>query len=135
MEKEKLALIEANQKVLNLPQNLLITPAIVARGVSVPKERGICLWRSKDGEMVYIGVGNGEKGLSGSINGNHLSPGYSKSFFRIKVARELGLDIGRECVEFILENFRIAFLPNPDKHFSEAAEKLLIAVFRPKYNA
>jgi hypothetical protein len=30
---------------------------------------------------------------------------------------------------------RIALLPNPDKHFSEAAEKLLIAAFRPKNNA
>jgi hypothetical protein len=67
--------------------------------------------------------------LSGRINGNHLSPGYSKSVFRIKVAREFGLDIGREWVEFILENFRKAFLPNPDKHFSEAAEKLLRAAF------
>jgi hypothetical protein len=136
MKNESLTLVEANQKVLKLSQDLLSTHTIVVRGVSFPKEPGIYLWRSREDErIVYVGVGNGNNGLSGRIKGNHLSPGYKKSVLRIKVSKEYSLNIGLECIKFISENFRIGFLPYPNKHVSEAAEKLLIAAFRPKYNA
>jgi hypothetical protein len=135
MEKEEEILIGVNQKAFKISKDLLSTAAIVARGGSFPKQRGIYLWRSMDGEIVYIGVGNGEKGLKGRIGDQHLCKSYRKSVFRIKISTEYEIDIGHECIEYILDNFKIAFLPYPDKYFSEAAEKLLIAAFRPKYNA
>lgn len=135
MEQEELTVNEINQKVLKLSIDLINTPTSDSRVVSFPKDKGIYIWRAKGGEVIYIGVGNGRNGLSGRIKDNHLAPGYSKSVFRIKVAKEYGLEIGRECVEFICDNFRIAFVPYPDKYLNEAAEALLIAAFRPKYNA
>ena len=134
MEHQKL--IAINQEILKLAQNLLKTPIVDASSASFHKQRGFYLWRSlEDGKIVYVGVGNGKDGLYGRIKGQHLASSYTKSVFRIKVAREFGLDVGRECVDFICKNFKVAFLSYPEKHVNDAAEKILIAAFRPTYNA
>ena len=129
-------LIEINQEILKLAQNLLKTPIVDASSASFPKQRGFYLWRSiEDEKIVYIVVGNGQNGLYGRIRSQHLASSYSKSVFRIKVAKEFRIDVRQECVDFICMNFKVAFLSYPEKHVNDAVEKILIAAFRPTYNA
>lgn len=127
--------------------NLLNTaarPAFCIEPRSVPKDWGVYLWKCvRSGEVVYIGSAVGQWGLYQRIVQNHLCAGYWKkqkgeeqSVFRKAVAVDADLRPGAECVDYIKQNFCIAWLvcPEDSKETIKDAEGRLIAKLRPKYN-
>jgi hypothetical protein len=124
--------------------NAVARPVATLDRKSVPRVRGIYLWRClKTEEPVYVGIAVGEWGLYQRIAQQHLLPGYWKkregkeqSVFREKVAADAGVRPGAECVAFIEQHFTLGFLECPQypKETIEAAEKLMIAAVKPKFN-
>jgi hypothetical protein len=103
----------------------------------IPKDRGIYFWSCKDtGEVDYVGVALGKRGLKQRIASQHLRSSYIKSVFRIKISDEHKIDLGAESANFIRERYNLSYLPcpNAEKISLRIAELLLIATFRPKYN-
>ncbi len=131
---------KATDQVRRISEDLLgavqMDTATVAKD-SVQPLRGIYIWRFKsDGSLAYIGVGLGKKGLHQRIIGQHLSPSYTKSVFRKAIERQDGVGPGRDSVQFIRSRFTLAFVICSEEtpEIVKAAEALLIAALRPKYN-
>jgi hypothetical protein len=89
----------------------------------------------QDKSPVYVGTALGKRGLNGRIVGQHLRPSYLQSVFRKAVERFERKDV-RESANFIREHFTIAMMECPvdEPRIILAAEAVLIAVLRPKYN-
>jgi len=106
----------------------------------VPREHGVYIWRrAKTGRPAYVGSATGKKGLYGRIIEQHLRPSYTKSSFRNAVRADVApnkpLDERENSVKFVGRNFTLAWYECPDdSRLALAAEALLIAALKPKYN-
>ncbi len=102
--------------------------------VSIPKETGVYLWRSKiDNNIVYVGRALGKRGLHQRIIRQHLAPSYSQSVLKRRIAEENNLSI-LEATDFLKEHFTLAFLPIAQLNIAKLTEMLLINEYQPKYN-
>lgn len=115
----------------------------VRKELSVPKIKGIYLWRERrSGKIVYVGTTLGKEGLWERIVKQHLNPSYKKtrkeekSVLRKAIVEERKISAGKECVEWIKKNLLLSFQPckKVRKIIGSVAEKILIAEYRPRYN-
>jgi len=134
-------LSDANSRIVRICQQLLEADVMDKSELDngkVPKERGIYLWRHKEDESAayYVGVALGERGLKGRIIGQHLRPSYEQSVFRKAIVKYSGVNSRDESVDYIKKHFTLALAACPDQEPAVilAAEALLIAALRPKFN-
>jgi len=131
---------QESERAISVSQRLLQVPPLDGGEITkqvIPPVRGIYLWRLKNSEeIVYVGVALEVFGLRRTIEGQDLMPSYQKSTFRGKVASEYRLKLGPKSVQFILDNYALAYLPCPDEVpvTLRLAQLLLIAACGPKYN-
>ena len=136
----KAGLLSTVQRVMALCTDLLDVVPSAAHSIggdSVPRVAGVYIFRFlANEEPAYVGRAIGEEGLYQRIVTQHLRPSYRKSVFRIAIAKDTAVGTGGESVDFILQRFSLAFVecPNDSPAVIKAAEALLIAALKPKYN-
>jgi hypothetical protein len=133
---------------------------------NVPAERGIYVWYSQNGEPVYVGKATGSRGIRYRVMRQHLNPKYlekrsekfteddayqcevsptlhgrvcvDQSAFRKNVARAHRLKPGQESVDYLRDNFELAWVVLPEAsgvriaELERAVRGLLLE--RPRYN-
>ncbi|MFH2060734.1 MAG: hypothetical protein ABIJ59_17800 [Pseudomonadota bacterium] len=84
----------------------------------------------------YVGTSTGKSGIKGRVKNQHLSAGYKKSVFRIKLMTEKKILSEKDSVYFIKENYAIGIIYMPEhKSIIKALEQVLIFEYLPKFNS
>jgi len=136
----QLALIYAEELLnidkLELDENTL---------ANVPKETGIYIFYSKntneEKDKAYIGRAIGKNGLYQRIIRQHLNPKYSKSVFKLAVAKKHSIHSMERATGFIKNKYTFAYRPINEKgkspengSFIKLIETLLLYEFETEYN-
>ena len=131
----------------------------------IPVDIGVYAWFTKaNEELIYIGKATGNGGLRKRIWSQHLNPKYlecrtskftskdsfqvnnpvlhnkkigiDKSAFRKSVAREYSLLAGNDSVQYLKNNYLIAFVSYKNLSAAEISilEKEFIIKMKPKFN-
>lgn len=108
---------------------------------TIPIEKGIYIFYSKDNKIVYVGSATGKKGLQQRIK-QHLNPKYidkkenkEKSTFREQIISDNPkLEIGQEVIEYIIDNFDLSYKEIENEDMILLTELLLIKGIKPIYN-
>jgi hypothetical protein len=159
-------LIADAERIWGLLQSAERIPGRKVSASNVPAERGIYAWYSQTGEPVYIGKATGSKGIRYRVMKQHLNPKYlekrsekftqddayqcevsptlhgrvcvDQSAFRKNVARAHRLKPGQESVNYLRDNFELAWVELPDESGARIAEleRAIRALLpeRPRYN-